>query len=289
MREGDRFLRVGQDTVRWRIDGEPGAPRMLLYNGLVSDALHWRFWIEHYARRFSVISWDYRGHGPYDVPRELDAVSIEGFARDGAAVLAAAGGGPAILAGISMGVQAALEHARQRPGDVRGLALLCGTYGHPLDRLGAGPGGRRAAATAARMLFAVAPLARGLMTPLIATGIAREMAFLTGGARRDSLPRGILDELFAHVRRMHPRVIGTIFASWVHHSAEEALPEIAAPAIIFAGGMDQLTPPALAEVMASRMPRATLRVVPGHSHLLQLERPELVHREVDGWLQSLDG
>src|SRR4051812_37450022 len=113
----EQYVRLPDGVqVRYQVHGAPEAPRMLLYNGLISGSVHWRYWIQHFARRFAVISWDYRGHGPgslYGGRHAPDTLSIAGFARDGHAVLAAAGGGPALVCGISFGVQVALEHVRQ--------------------------------------------------------------------------------------------------------------------------------------------------------------------------------
>jgi pimeloyl-ACP methyl ester carboxylesterase len=257
---------------------------MLVYNGLVSNAIHWRYWVEHFRRSFQVVTWNYRGHGPYDGKHDLGRVSIEGFAEDGHAVLAAVGGGPAVIAGLSMGVQSVLEHVRQNPRDAAALVLSCGTCGHPLDRLGGGECVRRVIAGAARGLARVRPLAKALLAPLWATALMREAAYLTGGAHRAWLPPEILDELFQHVRRMQPGVIATIFASYVEHSAEDVLAQVRVPTLIFAGGADELTPPERAHFMAARIADAEVHVVPGHSHLLQLERPDLVHRVVDDWL-----
>jgi pimeloyl-ACP methyl ester carboxylesterase len=285
MSTGEFYVRLSDGAqVRCRVDGPPGAPRMLLYNGLVSNGCHWRFWVEHFRQRRAVISWDYRGHGPYEGDHDLRRVSIQGFAQDGHEVLTAAGGPPAILCGISMGVQVALEHLRHHPGDASALILLCGTYGHPLNRLGVGPLGRRFLAQVARGLSRLGPVASAILAPFLGTPLGRELAYLSGGASRDHLPPGFLDELFAHVRRIQPRVVGAIAASWITHSAEDLLDKVRVPTLLFAGGADQLTPPALARTMQARIPDAELRVVEGHSHLLQVERPDLVHQHVDEWL-----
>jgi pimeloyl-ACP methyl ester carboxylesterase len=285
MTEGHFFVRLSDGAlVRCRVDGPPKAPRMLIYNGLVSSGFHWRHWVEHYRKSYAVISWDYRGHGPYEGRHDLGRVSIPSFARDGHEVLAAAGGPPAILCGISMGVQVALEHLRHHPRDASALILLCGTSGHPLNRLRVGPLGRRFLAWVARKLSTLRPVASAILAPFLGTRLGRELAYLSGGARRGYLPPEFLEEIFAHVRRIQPRVVGAITASWITHTAEDLLDKVPVPTLIFAGGADQLTPPVLARTMKERIPDAELWVVDGHSHLLQVERPDLVHRHADEWL-----
>src|SRR5579883_2564789 len=161
------------DALAFRVDGS--GPTMLIYNGLVSTPLHWRAWVAHYRARFAVLTWDYPGHGGSPRPRRLDRVGIAPFADQGHALLDGAGvARPAIVCGISMGVQSALEHYRRHPDDVRALVLLCGTYGHPLDRISRAPAFRRAMVAAVRAAGRRwASLVRRLVWPLLRTQIGR--------------------------------------------------------------------------------------------------------------------
>lgn len=269
-------------TLAYRVDGR--GPTMLIYNGLVSTALHWRFWIPHYRERFTVVTWDYRGHGQSPRPADLATIGIAPFADDGHHVLHASGAGrPAIVCGLSMGVQTALEHYRRHPGDVRALVLLCGTWGHPLRRLSPSPALRRALVSSLRAAGRGGRLLRPLLWPLH-TPLAREVAYLTGGAHRAECPRDALDELFAGVAAMDPEVITAAVASYLDHTADEVLETIRVPTMIVAGGADQLTPASIAEEMQRRIAGSSLHVVDGHSHLAQLERPAEVHGAVDRFL-----
>jgi len=271
------------ESLRYTVHGAGGSP-LLIHNGLVSSVVHWRFFVPHFAARRAVITWDYRGHGGGPPPRDLGSCRVDGFADDGHAVLAAAGAAPAVVTGLSFGVQVALEHYRRHPDDVRALVLICGTYGHPLDRISASPQLRRAMAGAARAFGRGGRLARALLAPSAGTPLGRELAYLTGGAHRSTCPRDALDEIFAHVAGMSPAVIGAAVASYFEHSAEDVLPGISVPTLIIAGDRDQLTPVTVAERMCAAIPDARLVVFPGHSHLQQLEKPRELHAAVDAFL-----
>ncbi len=273
------------EPLRYSVDGD-GAP-ILVHNGLISSVGHWRYFVRHFADRHAVITWDYRGHGGAPAPGDLGSCCIDRFADDGHAVLHAAGRAPAVVAGLSFGVQVALEHYRQHPGDVRALVLICGTHGHPLDRISRSPALRRAMAEAARAFGRSGRLGRALLAPSARTPLGRELAYLTGGAHRDQCPREVLDDLFAHVAGMDPRVIGAIVASYFEHSAEDLLPDIAVPTLIIAGDRDQLTPLPVAEKMHRLIPGSRLVVFPGHSHLVQVEKPGEVHAAIDAFLGEL--
>jgi pimeloyl-ACP methyl ester carboxylesterase len=285
-----RLALVDGVALAYRVDGAPAAASMLIYNGLVSTPLHWRPFVAHYRDRYAIVTWDYPGHGASPAPAELASVGIAPFADAGHAVLAASGAPrPSIVCGLSMGVQSTLEHYRRHPGDVRALVLLCGTFGHPLRRLSPSPLLRRAAVSSLRWIGTRgAPsraLWRALLWPtLVATPLARELAYATGGAHRDACPRELLDELFAHVAGMDPAVATAAIASYLDHTADDLLERIAVPTLVVAGSRDELTPPSIAEEMARRIRGATLHVVEGHSHLAQVERPDEVHGVIDRFL-----
>jgi pimeloyl-ACP methyl ester carboxylesterase len=254
-----------------------GAP-MLLFNGLVSSAAHWPYFIPHFADSHRVVFWDYRGHGGQPPPRDLGSISVARFAEDAHQVAAAHG--PAISVALSFGVQVALEHYRRHPEDVRALVLICGTDGHPLDRLGRAAWLRRSAAALMRAFSRGGPLARAaLQAGRLA--LARELAYLSGGAHRELCPREVLDGVFAHTAAMDPRVAGRVVASYFEHSARDVLASVRVPTLILAGDRDQLTPVECAQRMQQQIAGSRLVVYPGHSHLLQVERPDDVHAEIE--------
>jgi pimeloyl-ACP methyl ester carboxylesterase len=281
---GHTFTADDGYNLRYEVHGE--GPPMLLHHGLVSSRHHWPFFVAHFERTHAVISWDYRGHGGLPAPERLDRISVEGFAADGHAVSVAAGRSPAIVVGLSFGVQVALEHYRTHPEDVRALILLCGTYGHPLDRISRSPRFRRAMAGVLRGFGRTGWMARALIGALANSRVAMELAYWSGGAHRELCPRDLLEGVLRHVATIDPRVFGEVFASYFEHSAADVLDMVRVPTLIVAGDKDQLTPVRVAEEMQRRIPRSRLVVFPGHSHLVQLERPREVHDAVAQFLEE---
>src|SRR5262245_32875698 len=100
------------ESLRVEVHGQ-GAP-LLLFNGLVSSAAHWPWFIRHFQRSHRVIFWDYRGHGGQPPPADPASVSVESFAEDAHEMLRPLGG-PAVSVALSFGVQVALEHYRRHP------------------------------------------------------------------------------------------------------------------------------------------------------------------------------
>lgn len=275
------------ERLRYRVHGagRHPAPPMLLYNGLVSSDAHWPFFLRHFAARRPVLFWDYRGHGGQPPPRDLSTLTVEDCAEDAHAVAATGLGRPAIGVALSFGVQVALEHWRRHPADLGALVLLCGTDGHPLDRLSAGAWLRRGAGGLLRWFGRGGPAAR-LFLRAGHSGLGREIAFLSGGAHRDQCPPEVLDRVFGHAASLDPRVVGRLVAAYLEHSARDVLPTIGVPTLILAGDRDQLTPVSCAERMQRSIAGARLVVYPGHSHLVQVERPDDVHGEIERFLEG---
>lgn len=277
------------ERIAYRVHGTSGAPPILTVHGLVSSVQHWPFFNDHYAPTHQVVSWEFRGHGGEPAPADRAAIGVPQFADDAYAVWRATGVGPAIVVGLSFGVQVALELWRRHRESVAALVLICGTAGHPLDRLSTSPLLRRAATGLVRGLGRARPIAAPLLALLRSrTGgwLGRELAFATGGAHRDSCPREVLDSLFAHVGGLAPDVIAATVAAYAEHDAFDVLPTIDVPTLILAGDRDQLTPVSTAERMQREIRGSELAVFPGHSHLVQVEQPAAVHAAIDRFLAA---
>lgn len=275
------------EALSYRVWGRGGATPLMTVHGLVSSTHHWLDFNPYYAAHRQVISWEYRGHGGNPTPRDARAISVTQFADDAHAVWRATSSPPVAVVGLSFGVQVALELYRRHPECVRALVLICGTPGHPLDRVSPSPTLRRNIASLVRTLASQ----RILSTPLLAflrtrlgTRIAREITYASGGANRDTCPPAMLQGLFKHVGSLDAQLIGAVMAAYLEHDAHDVLHTITVPTLVVAGDRDQLTPLFVAERMHNTIPTSELVIFPGHSHLVQVEKPREVHAAIDAFL-----
>ena len=65
------------------------------------------------------------------------------------------------------------------------------------------------------------------------------------------------------------------------------LKQIACPAQIIVGELDQATPPADARLMADQIPGARLAIIPGAAHLSNLEQPDAFNQIVASFVADL--
>jgi pimeloyl-ACP methyl ester carboxylesterase len=159
---------LDRDGVRigYEVHGEGGGLPLLLTHGFGSSARMWAPNTAALSAGRPVITWDMRGHGRSDSPRDQAAYTQQASLDDMAAILDAYGAERAVLGGLSLGGYLSLGFWMDHPGRVEAL-LLCDT----------GPGFRndearqkwndRALATAARLepeSMGLARAARGMLT-----------------------------------------------------------------------------------------------------------------------------
>jgi pimeloyl-ACP methyl ester carboxylesterase len=228
---------------------------------------------------YSVLHWNYRGHGQSEGPRNVRTMTIVHMAEDLWRVLDSAEVPRAVIAGHSMGSQVCLEAYRLRPEKTQGLMLLCGSYGK-VTKTFHGTDALALALPAMRAFTNQFPaVVRGLVSrtpPSIAVRAAR----LLGEIDADRVREEDMQPYFEHMATMDPQVYLTLLDDAGKHTAEELLHEIAAPTLVLAAGKDSFTPPRLARQMARTVQHGTLVEVSDATHTLPIEQPGLVNASV---------
>ena len=117
----EHAARNGEATVRYEIDGDPGAPPLLLINSIGSTREMWARQMGAFSATFKVIRYDARGHGTSSAPR--GPYTLDQLGGDALAVLDDAGVSAAHVCGISLGGITAQWLGLHAANRVRGLAL----------------------------------------------------------------------------------------------------------------------------------------------------------------------
>ncbi len=260
-------------------------PTLMLANGLGGTWTAWRHLIDYFRDRFHIVSWDYRGlyrSGPSATPGLFDMAT---HVRDAIAVADALGVDDAVWIGWSMGVQLDFEIVRRHPERVRGLVAVNGTYGKPFDTAFGRLGSRR-------LIRAAAEIAR--RNPRLVSGVVGHAAAwdgLVGALKRLRLVGRTLDEtVFRDLARdfgsLDPVAYFSTFGALGEHDASDALPSIRCPVLIVAGDRDPMTPRDLSDRMARMIPGADLLIVPGGTHYVPIEYPELMNLRLEKFLRD---
>ncbi len=107
-------------------DGEPTV--LLLPTWSIIHARQWKMQIPYLSRHCRVITFDGRGNGHSDRPKEPEAYAEKEFAADAIAVLDATGTERAIIVGFSMGAHRALLLAANQPERVEAAVFIGPSY-----------------------------------------------------------------------------------------------------------------------------------------------------------------
>ena len=268
--------------IWWRSAGR-GEPPALLVDGIACAGFIWRYLFPALARRRRVLHFNYRGHGRSERPRDPEHVRLSEAVGDLFAVLDAAGERAAVLLGHSVGVQVCLEAERRSPGRVRGLVLLCGSPGRPLDSFH----GRRTLSQVfpwvERLVLAAPAAARWAFQNAVPTEAALQIGRYLE-VNRHLLQRDDLERYLHDVAEVDPEVFVRMLASAARHDATRHLAEVRAPTLVVAGARDTWTPLQLSRRMHQAIPGSELLVLPEGTHTGPLEYHELVRQRVEAFL-----
>jgi pimeloyl-ACP methyl ester carboxylesterase len=285
MRSKDRFATASDGTrIWWRASGR-GRPACLLVDGIACAGFIWRHLFPALARARRTLHFNYRGHGRSGIPRDPERVGIDDAVDDLFTVLDAAGLDAAVLMGHSVGVQVCLEAHRRAPGRVRGLALLCGSPGRPLDTFH----GRRTLAQVfpwvERLVLAAPAAARWAFHHAVPTEVALQIGRYLE-VNRHLLARDDLERYLHDVAEVDPEVFVRMLASAASRDATDHLPEVRVPTLVVAGAKDGWTPLALSRRMHRAIPESELLVLPEGTHTAPLEYSQAVLGRIEAFLAA---
>lgn len=269
-------------SIAYRVVGPSGAPWVVLANGLGGSAEAWRPQIEYLGDRYRFLSWDYRGlHGSTRPAEDVDtSYTIGRHAADLEAVLDAEGVSRASFVGWSLGAQVVIESFRRMRSRVANLVLVNGTYGRPIDTLTPLPGASTVIPPLLDLMRRAHALAAGVSRRTV--GRPEAVTWMKRlGLVGETADEALLADLARSFAELDLEPFFRIVKAAGDHDAEPLLSSIDVPVLIVAGDRDPFTPRELAHQMARRIAESEILVVPGGTHYVALEFPDLVSLRVE--------
>ena len=242
----------------YRLHGHEGAPPLVLANSLGTTQQLWSRQLPELTERFRVLTYDHPGHGTSGLPDQ--PCTVEAFAHGLLVLLDELALERVSLCGTSLGGMVGIALALEAPERIERLVLSCtSAYIGPQERWT-----ERARIVRAEGMEAV--------------GDSVVVRWFT-----PELPR----EEPETVARFRAMLVATpaegyarcceALAAW---DARERISEIDVPTLVVAGADDSATPVEHAELLASRIPGAGLRVLERAAHLANVERADEFTRAV---------
>ncbi|MFJ5922044.1 alpha/beta fold hydrolase [Kitasatospora sp. NPDC092948] len=300
LRGAPRRVRADDGTELYvEVDAADGpGPTVVFCHGYCLQQDSWHFQRAALRGALRTVFWDQRSHGRSERSRSYlkgEPASIDQLGGDLRAVLdAVAPDGPIVLVGHSMGGMTVLALAAQHPelfgpdGRVAGVALI-DTLAGGWDSVTLG-----LPAAGAKMVKRVAPGVVRLLgrqvelveatrrwgSDLVAVFYRR---FSFGGENVDPAVVRFAEQL---LDATPIDVVAEFYPAFSLHDKQAALAALdGVPSLVLAGAKDLLTPPEYSEAIAAALPGSRLVLVEDAGHLVMLERPELVDRELVALLE----
>lgn len=260
----EKQIEVNGVTFRVKIDGPESAPNLLLINSLSTTLEMWDEQIPILAGHFRVIRYDQRGHGGTSSPH--GPYSIDDLGGDALAILQELKIASVSLCGVSLGGMVALWLGLNRPQIVERIVAACTSANFAPKEFWT----QRAENVLAN---GVDSLYDNLLSRWFTPQIEQR------NAKAKSLLRTMLSSC---TTEGYAAVCGALGDA----DLRDDLPKITAPTLFIAGAEDPATPPHIAAELFESVPTSSLTVIPGASHLANIEQPE---RFVEAVLQHLVG
>jgi len=245
-------------------------PDVLLIAGLGDPAEAWQLQLDGLTDRYRLTAFDHRGAGRTPLPAE--PFSVATMADDAAALLRALEIPAAHVAGFSGGSVIAQELALRHPQLVNSLVLIS-TWARPDPFM-------RAVADFLRWLPESAPTERAFLE-------AFYLWLYTPRAHADGTVEKIIDEALAFPHKPSTEAIQRSLDAFLAHDTTGRLADIAAPALVLAGGLDMITPPRFGRAVADGIPGAHFEVLAEEAHQPFQESPDLFNARVDAFWQEV--
>ena len=241
----------------------------VLLHGSPGQVSNWRFQVDYLVKRgHPVIVYDQRGYGRSGKPKE---VCLEDYLRDLSAVLRALSveDRQAVLAGHSFGTMVALPYAVTH--DVPALCLV-----GPVLKL--------------RTDFTDWIIQH--FPPAIWKRLFFTENFLTRRMYRNlffsrETPDEVYEEFIRNNRdyleSLPPHTFKYLYRM-LDYDATKYAPKVRANTTILVGEEDKVTPPEESRKLHELIPNSKLLVVKGAGHMILYEKPDIVNKEIEGYL-----
>ena len=227
-------------------------------------ARSWVRQLQELGGALRMVALDLPGHGESD---PAPAASVEAHAAAVADFLSALERGPSVVIGHSLGGSIAIALAARRPDLVRGLVLIASCVKLPLvDSVG-------------ERLVAYLP---GPLRRLLFFSMVKKVLFAP------EAPADAVTITMQELRACRPEtILNDVRVARAMDLTEQA-GGLDVPTLVLAGSRDRLTTPALAERLSALIRGSRLRIVDGAGHMVPLEAPQSVNREIVAFVESLD-
>lgn len=246
--------------INYELSGPDDAPAVVLHHPLATNLAGWDELTAALTPRYRVLRFDARGHGESDAP--AGPYAFETLAKDVVELMSACGIDKAAFLGLSMGGMVGQYLGLLHADRFNSLMLV---------------------STSSRVPDEAKPIWDQRIKSVMTGGMVTQV---DGALQRWLSPRALKDDptLVTRLSKMIELTPIDGYVGWCHAirglNATDRLGAIRLPTRVIVGEIDPSTPVAASQAIQGAIPGSDLVIVPGVSHMLHNEDPELFHSHV---------
>ena len=256
-------------AINYELSGAADGPAVVLHHPLATNLSCWDELTAALEEKYRVLRLDARGHGASDAP--AGAYAFETLAKDVVDLMTACGMDKASFLGLSMGGMVGQYLGLLYPERFKCLLLV---------------------STSSRIPDEAQPVWDQRIVAAKKDGMASQV---DGAMQRWVSPRALKEDA-ALVERLRKMILATPvdgYLGWCQAirglNVTSRLGAIKLPTRVIVGELDPATPVAASQAIHEAIPGSDLVIVPGVSHMLHNEEPELFHSHVLPFLDAHAG
>lgn len=256
-------------AMNYELSGVADGPAVVLHHPLATNLAGWDELTAALEEHYRVLRFDARGHGKSDAP--AGPYTFETLAKDVVDLMTACGIDKACFLGLSMGGMVGQYLGLLHPERFNSLLLV---------------------STSSRIPEEAKPIWDQRMAAVKTGGMASQ---IDGAMQRWVSPRALAEDA-ALVARLRKMILATPvegYLGWCGAirglDVTNRLGAIKLPTRVIVGEIDPATPVAASKAIHEAIPGSELVIVPGVSHMLHNEEPELFHSHVLPFLDNHAG
>ena len=245
----------------YSIEGK--GPALFLIHGIGAARDAWRFVLPELIKKFTVITYDLRGHGSSPVSK--DDFNLEDLVEDLELLRHSTGFRSAFFAGHSLGGMIAPAYALKYPAHVKALGLLSTAAGRRTEDKN-------------NVLNVIKLMEEKGISKIIPTLVNRW--FTDDFIKKSPV---IIKRRLQQVIDMDPNTFLNVFRIYANTEMKSWLQKIAVPTLVLTGENDKGCNPKLNQFMADQLVNSKLIVLPNFKHSILIEAFDLVSKNLNNF------
>ena len=235
-----------------------GTEVIVFIHGLGENLRSWKHQLESFSKAFQVVALDLRGHGKSSVPKKK--IEIGDFAEDVRGLLENLDIKKAHFCGLSMGALVLFELYKKHPDCFLSMILVATRHRYP-------------------------PAQTAALEGMNMEIIGEEVATFALAA---SAPESLKEEVAKMIADTKKDIYLQSAEATCMIDYADLLPKIKVPTLIVVGDLDIVTPIDSAEILNQVIPKSTLKIMRGTSHLPNIEKPQEFNNILQAFLDTLE-